>query len=324
MPQVNSSFAASGETLVHNHECELILPGDNYIHAHQIVGEVVPQDDYEYKQKYQDTAQQVVCTVYVITEWNGTKYCDFKYSDFNNVDCYWLEGDSARLSECDFSGPSGVWVNITNLPKCKKFLYMPTEFSAKEYTANEFLPYTTYACRFLPPRTAKSGYFIAGGEIPGVPMRWEFTNTYTGNKTIPEGYDGYVSSSPENNGYTWPIGSDVIYCDTVDVNNCIPTTSYLGGQSYTFNEFNYRTINNIYVKNGYLNPNDLGNSYVSSYISGSSANWWFDKINFGNDLTASLIGVSGYENQPYGTGGSLPYYPYTANGCHIESGFAPV
>lgn len=323
MPQVNSSFAASGETLVHNHECELMLPGDNYIHAHQIVGEIVPQDDYEYKQKYQDTAQQVVCTLYVITEWNGTKYCDFKYSDFSNIDCYWLEGDSARLSECDFSGPNGVWVNITNLPKCKKFLYKPTEFTATLQTEYHYYPYTTYACRFLPPRTAKSGYFIAGGEIPGVPMRWEFTNTYTGNKTIPEGYDGSVSSSPSNPGYTWPVGSDVIYCDTRDINNVIPITSCDGGASFTFNEFKYRTINNIYVKDGLLKPADVGNSYVSSYISGSSANWGFTGIGFGNNLTASLIGVSGYENPPYGEV-SLPYYPYTANGCHIESGFAPV
>lgn len=323
MPQVNSSFAASGETLVHNHECELMLPGDNYIHAHQIVGEVVPQDDYEYKQKYQDTAQQVVCTLYVITEWNGIKYCDFKYSDFSNVDCYWLEGDSARLSGCDFSNPNGVWVNITNLPKCKKFLYKPTEFTATLQTEYEYYPYTTYACRFLPPRTAKSGYFIAGGEIPGIPMRWEFTNTYTGNKSIPEGYDGSVSSSPSNPGYTWPVGSDVIYCDTRDINNVIPITSCDGGASFTFNEFNYRTINNIYVKDGLLKPADLGNSYVSSYISGSSANWGFTGIGFGNDLTASLIGVSGYENPTYGVV-SLPYYPYTANGCHIESGFAPV
>lgn len=323
MPQVNSSFAASGETLVHNHECELMLPGDNYIHAHQIVGEVVPQDDYEYKQKYQDTAQQVVCTLYVITEWNGTKYCDFKFSDFSNVDCYWLEGDSAYFSGYDFSNPNGVWIDVTNLPKCKKFLYMPTEFTATKQPEYHYYPYTTYACRFLPPRTAKSGYFIAGGEIPGVPMRWEFTNTYTGNKSIPDGYDGSVSSSPSNPGYTWPVGRDVIYCNTTDISNVVPVTSYAGAASFTFNEFNYRTINNIYVKSGLLNPADIGNSYVSSYISGSSGEWSFAGLRFGNNLTASLVGVSGYETPPYGEV-TLPYYPYTANGCHIESGFAPV
>lgn len=319
MTTINKSLAASGETLIYNHECELAWPVES-IFAQQIISEIVPQDDYEYNQKYRDYDQQVVCTVYVIDGWKK-KSGYFTFDDFSGVDCYWLEGDSACLEGYNFSKPGGVWVDIEGLPKCDKFLYSPDEFTAMNEFTLETGQFITYACRFLPPRTAKSGYFIAGGKIPGYSLHWEFTNTYTGNKTIPEGYDGYVSSSPTNKGYTWPVGRDVIYCNSEDINNVIPVTSYKYDGSFTFNEFNYRTINNIYVKDGVLRP--LGRSYVSSYISGSSASWYFTDLNFGNDLTASLTGVSGYEKNTYGDE-SLPYYPYTANNCHIESGVPPM
>lgn len=281
MNKVGQVLASSGEILVWNNQCELLWPyTPKKIEVYAVMSDIVPQDSAEYNAKYYSNLDQGGLIAYFVSTRNGSGI--------------WVEGDGKDIEQqieeykVDMPGYIDSYLQLDinaleNTAIAETFWFTPKEAILSAAFDDAY--------RFLPPRTAKSGYMIYYTEPQ------QFKNHYI---ELTNFYETPYSTT------AYPQYSKILYYKG---NPMVKHENWSG--NVLVNSAKYDSVNNLYCD--YL--------YASPYEQNSGFKWLDTEVSglYTNSISAEYSAISGKWHGVSSDSGSLGNSSAAASQYIVES-----
>lgn len=287
MNKVGQVLASSGEILVWNNQCELLWPyTPKIIETYAVISDIVPQDSAEYDMKYYSNLDQ------------GGMIAYFSASP-GLCSGIWVEGNGKDIEQqieeykVDMPGYIDSYLEldinaIENTAIAGRYYFTPTEEGISE-------KFNT-ACRYLPPRTAKSGYMIY----------------YTKPQQFKDHYIELTNIYDTPDGSVYPEYSRILYYKGNPVIRGTGYPDYYYG-NVLVNSAKYDSVNNVYCNDLFAHSGELngGFGWLDTEVSGLST----------NSISSEYSAISGKWSGVSSDSGSLGNSSAAASQYIVESSY---
>ena len=285
MNKVGQVLESSGETLLWDNQCELLWPyTPKKIKVYAVMSDIVPQNSAEYNKKYYSNLDQGGLIAYFLSDTAA------KSSGI------WVEGDGKDIEQqieeykVDMPGYIDSYLQLDINALENTAISGRYGFSPKEDGLSGTFK---WAYRYLPPRTAKSGYMIYYTEPQQFRNHYiELTNFYeTPYSTI-----------------AYPQYSKILYYKG---NPMVKRENWSG--NVLVNSAKYDSVNNLYCNSLYASPceQNSGFKWLDTEVSGL----------YTNILSAEYSAISGKWHGVSSDSGSLGNSSAAASHYIVESAY---